>query len=171
MLQSLNNNTNGVEQRHLGLCKLNLLHQSHQTVQYGWCIWEKVVGMKLPLVGNILELASSGNSNDLIVQWIALVHQMLEDLVYNRLLLFRNLDGNPLRDYDSDTTSDDVEAWLLLSCFRNQSILEEGIEVDLVVENISSQANSGVDGVFKEDVFIIRGCRTLARGLDIGGEY
>ena len=34
MLQPLNNNTNSVEQRHLGFGKLNLLHQRHQSVQH-----------------------------------------------------------------------------------------------------------------------------------------
>jgi hypothetical protein len=149
MLQPLNDNTNGVEQRHLGLCMLNLLDQSHQAVQYYWRVWKEVVSMEFPLVGNFLELAASGNSDDLIVEWIALVHEMLENLVDNRLLLFCNFDGYPLRDDDSDATSDDIVARFLFACFGDQSVFQERVKVDLIVQHICSQPDGGIDGVFE----------------------
>lgn len=54
-------------------------------------------------------------------------------MIYDRLLLLGNLDGNPLRDDDGDTAADDVEARLLLACFSYESILKEGVKVQLIV--------------------------------------
>lgn len=81
---------------------------------------------------------------------------MLEDLVYDWLLVLSDLDGDPLRDDDCDAAADDVVTWLLLACFWYQCIGQEEVEVDLVVEDICGKANSGVDGVFEEYVFVVR---------------
>jgi hypothetical protein len=79
--------------------------------------------MELPLVCDLSELATGGDSDDLIVQWVILVHEMLEDLIDNGLFLFCNFDGDPLRDDDGDTAANDIVARLLLASFRNQRVL------------------------------------------------
>lgn len=89
--------------------------------------------MKLPLISNILETATGSNSDDLVVERITCIQQMLEDLIHDRLLLLCNLDGDPLRNDNCNSTADDVEAWLLLTSFRYEGILEEGVEVELIV--------------------------------------
>lgn len=63
-----------------------------------------------------MELPACGDPNHLVVHRIILVKQMLEDLVYDRLLLLGHLDSYPLRDDDGDATADNIVAWLL---FRN----------------------------------------------------
>jgi hypothetical protein len=75
--------------------------------------------VELPLIDNSVELPACGNANDLVVQGIAAVKQMLEDLVNDWLLLFGNLNGNPLCDDDSDTTTNDIEARILLASLGN----------------------------------------------------
>jgi hypothetical protein len=141
------------------------LYQSHQPFQHDRRIWQKGVGVKLPLVCYVLELAPSGNSYYLVVERIALVQEMLEDLIHDGLLLFRNLDGYPLRDDNCDATTNDVVTGLLLACFSDQRVLEEGVEIDLIVENIGSETDSGVHRVFEEDILIIRCWSKLVRHI------
>jgi hypothetical protein len=112
--------------------------------------------VKLPLVCYVLELAPSGNSHYLVVERIALVQEMLEDLIHDGLLLFGNLDGYPLRDDNCDATTNDVVTCLLLACFSDQRVLEEGVKIDLIVENIGSETDRGVYRVFEEDILIVR---------------
>jgi hypothetical protein len=121
--------------------------------------------VKLPLVCYVLELAPSGNSYYLVVERIALVQEMLEDLIHDGLLLFRNLDGYPLRDDNCNATTNDVVTGLLLTCFSDQRVLEEGVEIDLIVENIGSETDSGVYRVFEEDILIIRCWSKLVRHI------
>ena len=114
--------------------------------------------MELPLIGNVLESATGGDSDDLVVQRITYVQKMLENLIHDRLLLLCNLDCNPLRDDNCNAAADDVEACLLLTSFRYECVLEEGVEVNLIMQDISSKADRRVNGVFEEDVFVIRCC-------------
>jgi hypothetical protein len=83
---------------------------------------------------------------------------MLEDLIHNRLLLLGNLDSNPLGDDDGDAAANDVVSWLLLACFDDQGLFDEGVKVDLVVEDIGCETNSSVYGVFEENVFVVGSC-------------
>ena len=119
--------------------------------------------MKLPFISYFSEFPAGGDSDDLIVERIILVHKVLEDLVHNGFLLFCNLDGYPLRDDDGDAASDDVVARLLLAYFCNQCVLDKGIEVDLIVENIGSETDGGVNGVLEKNIFVVRCCRMLAK--------
>jgi hypothetical protein len=112
--------------------------------------------VKLPLVCYVLELAPSGNSYHLVVERIALVQEMLEDLIHDGLLLLRNFDSYPLRYDNRDTTTNDIVTGLLFACFSDQRVLEEGIEIDLIVENIGSKTDSSVYRVLEEDILIIR---------------
>jgi hypothetical protein len=54
---------------------------------------------------------------------------VLEDLIDDGLLLFRDFDGYPLGDDDRDTAADDVEAGLLFGHLNHERLLEEGVEV------------------------------------------
>lgn len=83
---------------------------------------------------------------------------MLEDLIHDRLLVLCNLDSNPLGDDDGDSTAYDVEARLLLTRFRHERVLEKGVKVELVVQDIGSEANGRVDGVLEEDVLVVGRC-------------
>jgi hypothetical protein len=145
MLQPVHNQTDRVQQCHLGLWELDFLHQRHQPIEHDRRIREEVIGLELPLIDNGVELSSCGDANNLVVQRIATVKQMLEDLVNNGLLLFGNLNGNPLCDDDGDTATDDVEARLLLASLSNQSVLEEGIEIELIVQYVCCETNGGVN--------------------------
>ena len=69
---------------------------------------------------------------------------MLENLIHQWLLVFCNLDRDPLGDDDGDATTNDVEAGFLLACFNCQSGLKKCVEIDLIVEDISSETDSGV---------------------------
>jgi hypothetical protein len=162
MLKPVHNETDSVQQCHLGLWKLNFLHQRHQAIEHDRRIWQKILSLEFPLIGHSMELPSSGDANDLVVHRIAAVKKMLEDLVDNRLLLFGHLDSNPLRDDDSDAATDDVEARLPLPCLNNQGVFEERVKVELLVEYISCEPNGGIDRVFEENVFVVRSCRRSA---------
>lgn len=63
---------------------------------------------------------------------------MIVNLVHNRLLLLGDLDGYPLCYNDGDTAPDDVKAGFLFLGFRNEGVLDEGVEVELVMQNVSS---------------------------------
>lgn len=117
MFQTLDYHADGVEEGHLGFWELDFLHQCHQPIECDWGVRQEVVSVELPLIRNLPELAPSGDPHDLIVERVILVQEMLEDLVDDWLLLFCNLDGDPLRDDDCDAAADDVVAWLLLAGF------------------------------------------------------
>lgn len=133
MLKPLDNDADGVEKRHLGVRQVNFLHKCHQPLQSRRRIRQEVVCMKLPLISDILETATCGDSDHLIVERVTCVEQVLKDLIYDRLLLLRNLDSNPLRDDDGDAAADDVEAGLLLASLRDKSVFEESVKVELIV--------------------------------------
>lgn len=114
--------------------------------------------MELPLISDVLEAPPSSDPNDLVVEWIACVQQVLEDLVHNRLLFLSNLDGDPLRDDNGDASADDVEARLLLASFSHQRLLEECIEIQLIMQDVGSKTNGRIDGIFEQYVFVVRRC-------------
>jgi hypothetical protein len=70
-----------------------------------------------------------------------------------------------LRDDNCNATTNDVVTGLLLTCFSDQRVLEEGVEIDLIVENIGSETDSGVYRVFEEDILIIRCWSKLVRHI------
>ncbi len=83
---------------------------------------------------------------------------MLEDLVHNWLLLLGDLDSDPLGDDDGDAAADDVEAGFLLSRFGDECLLEEGVKVELIMQDVGGEANRCVDRVLEQDILILRRC-------------
>lgn len=73
VVHSLNNDADGIQQSHLGVCKLHLLNQGHDTAQYGRRIREERFWIELPFISNIPELLACSDANDLVVEWIVLV--------------------------------------------------------------------------------------------------
>lgn len=159
MLHSLDNQADGIQQRHLRLGKLDLLHQGHEPVECNLRVWQKGIGLELPLVCNGMELSSGCYSNNLVIQRVALVEEMLEDLVDYGLLLLGHLDGDPLRNDYGNSTTDDVEARGLLGRFHNQGVFQKRVKVDLVVEDVSCKANGCVYRVLEQDILILGSCR------------
>jgi hypothetical protein len=149
MLQPLHDDANSIQQAHLCLRQLDFLHQGHQSIQDHWRIRQKPVCVELPLIRNIFKLPASGDSNYLVIQGIILVQQMLVDLVYNRLLVFRDPNRNPLGNNNGDTPTDDVEPGLLFLRLRDQRILNEGVKVELIVQYVGSETDGGVNRVFE----------------------
>lgn len=87
---------------------------------------------------------------------------MLIYLIDNRFLLFRDLDSYPLGYDDSYAAADDVESWLLFLGLGNQSVGDERIEVELIVEDVGCQTNGGVYRVFEENILVLWCCCLLA---------
>lgn len=85
----------------------------------------------------------------MVVQWVACIEQVLVDLIDNGLLLLSDFDGYPLGNDDSDTTANDVEAGLLFGHLNYKRLLEEGVKVQLIVQDVGSKTNGGVDGVLE----------------------
>jgi hypothetical protein len=163
VLHSLHNAADGIQQRHLRLLQLNLLHERHQSVYNNRGIRQEGVGVEFPLVCYILELSCCSDPNDLVVERVTAVHQMLIDLVDDGLLLLGDFDRNPLCDYDGDATTDDVIPWFLLLRLCNQGVRDERVKVEVVEQYVGSKANRSVDGVLEEDVFVVRCYSMLAR--------
>ena len=110
-----------------------------------------------------MKFPSRSYSHHLIVHWITLIEKVLEDLVDDRLLLLGHLNSYPLGDDNGNAATNDIEARCLLRCLDNQGLLKEGVEVKLIVQNISCQSNGGVNRILEEDVFVLRCYEILAR--------
>ena len=65
----------------------------------------EVLSIELPWVDDILDLASRGNADNLIV--VVWIKEMLEDLIYQRAIK-AVLDRKPLTKDDCDSTTKDV---------------------------------------------------------------
>lgn len=166
VLEPLYYDTDRVEKCHLSIWQVNFLDQRHQSLKCCRRIREEVVGVEFPLIGDILEASACSHSYDLVVQWVACIEQVLVDLIDNGLLLLSDFDGYPLGNDDSDTTANDVEAGLLFGHLNYKRLLEEGVEVKLIVQDVGGKTNGGVDGVLEQNVFIVRCChRQYAYGL------
>ena len=139
------------------------MDQRHQPIEHKLRVRQECICLKLPLVGDGMEFPSRSYSHHLIVHGIALIKKMLEDLVNDRLLLLGHLNSYPLGDDNGDAATNDVEARCLLRCLDNQRLFKEGVEIKLIVQNISCQSNGGVNRILEEDVFVFRCYETLAR--------
>jgi hypothetical protein len=100
MFQSLNQNTNRIEQCHLRLHIVNLLNETQQLRHRSLHIRQELLWTELPIIHYILELSSSGDSDNLIVAGVVGVKQMLEYLVNQRSVFCRDLDCDPLAKED-----------------------------------------------------------------------
>lgn len=138
------------------------MYKTHQSLQDKRRIWSEIFGFEFPFICNVPELAARGDTNDLIVERVALVEEMLVDLINNRLCLFRDLHGDPLGDDNSDTTANDVVSRFLLLSFRDQGVGDEGVEIEMVDQSISRKANSRIYRIFEQDILIFRRCNVLA---------
>ena len=105
MLQSLNQNTNRVEQCHFRLHVFDLLDETQQLRHCGLHIRQELFWTELPIVYYVLELSSSGDSDNLIVAGVVGVEQMLEYLVNQGSVFCRDLDGDPLTKQDGNATA------------------------------------------------------------------
>jgi hypothetical protein len=136
MVQPLHNDADCVQQRHLRLRKLYLLNESHQPLQYRRSKRQEVVSFEFPLIRHVNKFPTSRHTNDLVIKRIASVEKMLVDLVYDWLSGFGYFDTYPLRDYDGNAAADDVVTGFPLLRLSDQGILDEGIEVETIYEDI-----------------------------------
>lgn len=105
MFQSLNQNTNRVEQCHFRLHVVDLLDETQQLRHCSLHIRQELLGAELPIIYYVLELSSGSNSDDLIIARVVGIKQVLEDFVDQGSVFCRDLDSDPLTKQDGNTTA------------------------------------------------------------------
>jgi hypothetical protein len=140
MFQSLNQNTNCVEQCHLCLHIVDLLDEIQQLRHCSLNIWQELLWTELPIIYYILELSSGSNPDNLVVTGVIGIEQMLEYLINQGSVFCRDFDCDPLTEKDGNTTAQNVESGLLLLHLHNDCVGQEGIKVEVLLQDCSSQS-------------------------------
>ena len=122
MFQSLNQNTNRVEQGHLRLHVLDLLDETQQLRHRGLNVRQELLWAEIPIIYYVFELSSGSDSDNLIVTGVIGVKQMLENLVNQRSVFCGDLDCDPLTEKDSNTATQNVESRLLFLHFDDNCV-------------------------------------------------
>jgi hypothetical protein len=165
MFQSLDQNTNRVEQCHLRLHVLDLLDETQQLRHRGLNIRQELLGTELPIIYYILELSSGGNSDNLIVAGVIGIKQMLENLVDQRSVFCGDLDCDPLTEEDSNTTAKNVESGLLFLYFDDNCVGKERVKVEMLLQDCGSQSYRCVNRVLEQDILVVRRYNVLVKVL------
>ena len=96
VFQSLNETANSTQERHFCFGQLNFSNQCHEPCQDIRCERLESNYFELPLIGNILELSTSRDANDLVIERITVVKKMPKDFVDEMFALLGDFDTNPL---------------------------------------------------------------------------
>lgn len=120
VFETLHQNTDCVQQSHLGLGQLYLLDEMHESGHDLLGKGQEVLCLKVPVIRHILELSTSGNSDYLVVERVTGIEQVLEDLVDDRAAFLANLDSDPRAEQYGDPSTYDAVAGILLLRLCNQ---------------------------------------------------
>lgn len=165
MFQSLNQNTNRVEQGHLRLHVLDLLDETQQLRHRGLNVRQELLWAELPIIYYVFELSSGSNSDNLIVTGVVGVKQMLENLVNQGSVFCGDLDCDPLTEEDSNTATQDVEPGLLFLYFDDDCIGKERVKVEMLLQDCGSQSYRCVYRVLEQDILVIGRYNVLVKVL------
>lgn len=154
LVEPLHNHRDDSKKRHLRLRALNLVNERKNFGEEIVNVGKEVIHLEFPLINTVLQVPGCRKPDDEIIERIIPVEEMLRNLVDGGADGCRNLDGNPLSDEDGDAATDDVVAGLRNLDFVDEGLLEEGVKVDVGVEELGGEADGGVDGVFSEDVLV-----------------
>lgn len=156
MFQSLNQNTDRIEQCHLRFHILDLLDETQQLRHRGLNVRQELLWAELPIIYYVFELSSGSNSDNLIIAGVIGIKQMLEYLVNQGSVFCRNLDCDPLTEEDGNTTAQNIEPRFLFLHFDDDCVGQERIKVEMLLQHCGSQSYRCVYRVLEQDVLVIR---------------
>lgn len=107
-------------------------------------MWQKVLNFELKRIKHVSKLTTCSDADYLIIQRVAFVQQIGEDLVDYRSVELFWLDWNPLSKESCDSSSEQIISRLLYLNFLNQGRFQETIEIELFFDARASEANRSV---------------------------